>query len=393
MIYKGSVLFRSGFGDGNAADEVALEVERSWFPDHQHIVMVRKPSRNYEEMHPGIVTVERLEHHSFADAKGRNLRGFNYGDSPEIFNYLLGIIEKVSCVVIGHGAYFNTHHNSIARGNLSEMGILVWLAQMVGTPVILTGMSATGLHKAEQWNKTLMDWILGTVTGCIFRDNHSKQSLIDIGVKNAEQWPVLPDALLSYKVSRPPKKLENHYNLLIAPRNVSHVSEGVDKKLTETLVDIATRWVREHEENNVYLVPQLTATDPDDPNDDVKKCFEIWEKCRHDNVQIAKPDEGLRWWDGIMRAYEHGETLISVRHHASIFGILKGVKNIYPFGYDDKVTGFWGSVFAQEPISMEVDPDELWSDIKSGRHFYLPNEPSEKIGMYYKEQIDKFLGR
>lgn len=384
---------RSGFGDGNAADEIALDIQRGWFPDYQHIVMVRKPSREYEALHPGIVTVERLEHYSFADAKGRNLRGFNYGDSSEIFNYLLEIVKKVSFVLIGHGAYFNTHHNSIARGNLAEMALLVWLAEMVGTPVVLTGMSASGLANVERWQVELMNWILKTVKGCIFRDSQSRLNLIDVGVTNAERWPVLPDALLSYPVEREPRQPEDYHRLLIAPRNVSHVSKGIDEQLTSTLVETAKRWLSEHTSNEVILIPQLVSEDPDDPNNDLDKCFGIHTEIHNErttigyNCHITEP-----WWEATLNQYSRGENLISVRHHASIFGILKGVKNIFPINYDDKVEGFWGGVFAQRPIPMTATADEIFEKIKSGHHYYPPCEPSEKIGMYYKEQIERFLG-
>jgi len=172
--------------------------------DTRFTVLARHPSRQFAQQYK--VCVEpNLEYPSRAESAGRSLRGCNPDDSPAEMERILRLFASADLLVLGAGNFLNENSIGFMRGMLARFCLKTWLADWVGLPVMLYGLSASPL--SQPYACRAAEWMLRRAAAVTFREHASPEILQAAGVR-LPAYQVLPDPVFGMPKAPPGRELE-----------------------------------------------------------------------------------------------------------------------------------------------------------------------------------------
>lgn len=340
------ILMCGAFGIGSAGDEAGLQVFVDLVRDFAQVsVLMRNPSLEYARRW-GVAVYPKLEHATREEAAGRIFRGLNAADDPKPVEALLELLHEADLLVLGPGAFFNEHCRGVLRGALPEMYLLAWLAQWVGTPVMIFAASASRLR--SPYAVRAAGWLLGMAEAVSFREEASVRVLRECGVRNTEAITVLPDPVLGmpHAPCPPPQQLAGRCKkpvLGLSVRSLRYQGEAIEERYRAGIREVLRRW-----SGTVLAIPQLVSSDgyPDDRSE----AMAIAPQAVH-----VLADDLLPW--ETESCYELASRALVTRLHAAVFCYRLRVPFV-ALAYEPKVQGFVQSI-GGKCLPVDADPDEI----------------------------------
>ena len=347
------------FGIGSFGDEVGLQTIID-ITGADFTVLMRNPTKEYEAFY-GVKAVRKLEHSTREEARGKNFRGFNYGDSPEELERIIDLFKEMDLVILGPGDFINEDCPGFFRGALPEMTTIAWLAEMAGTPYMIYAVSSRRLSK--KYAKYQAQWLFNHAKAVSFRDKYSIELLRESGIYLKRPY-LFQDPVRSITACKniTPGKVG------ISVRNLDY--QGVSTQYRELMYRVVSGLPGEKVSIPMFI---SDCGYPDDRNE----ASIIFDSLS--NVQQIRSFKNL-YADNI-EAWETCEKAIVTRLHAAVVCYSLGIPFI-AIAYEPKVKGFCDSVGAVS-VSVDSDPEEVISLFKTA--VSLPVEPFDSTG--YKNMI------
>lgn len=325
------------FGIGSFGDEVGLQAIID-ITGAEFTVLMRNPTREYAEFY-GVKSVKKLEYDTREEARGKNLRGFNYGDSPEELERILDLFKEMDLVILGPGDFINEDCPGFFRGALPEMTTMAWLAEMAGTPYMIYAASSRRLSKKYAIYQA--QWLFDHAKAVSFRDAYSIELLRESGIyiKRPYLFQDPVRSITACKNSTPGR-------IGISVRNLDY--QGVSIQYRELMYRVVSGLPGEK-----VAIPMFVSNCgyPDDRNE-ASIIFDSLPK-----VQQIRSFKNL--YSDNIQAWATCEKAIVTRLHAAVACYSLGIPFI-AIAYEPKVKGFCDTVGAVS-VSIDSDPQEVLS--------------------------------
>ena len=185
---------------GSAGDDAPLEVMTRLLKNRlnnqvRFTVLARHPNDDFANNYQ-VDMCRNLEYDTKKQSEGRWLRGFNPQDPADTVEELLELFKTADLLILGAGNFINEHSPGLLRGLLPRFYLNTWLADWVGLPVMLFGISSSPLKST--YARYGAQWLLKTARAVVFREEFAPQNLIESNVELPD-YEVLPDPVLGMK--------------------------------------------------------------------------------------------------------------------------------------------------------------------------------------------------
>ena len=390
------ILFAGAYGIENAGDDLPLivmcEQLKKLAPnvDFEFHVLSRHPNKWEDETY-GVRTIKNLEYESGEEAKGKWLKGLNYGDDKKDLLRIINEIKQSDLLIFGAGNFLIDITIDVFRGPIPLLALYVFLAKLYNKKIMLYGISAGPLR--TEWGQDLSKWIVENSDIVTVRDEQSKKDILNILVK-PKQIYVLPDATIgvestNQKTTRDILKKEgilesDKKKIGIALRDLSVVlplykAEESWKQLANSLNELKN-------DCEFIFIPQSTYKEDDDRTT-ARKFVQRLDK--DVTYYIIKNRYDPR---EIIDLYRYCDATLSIRLHGTVFSAIAGTP-VIAINYLPKVEGFMKSM-GLDGFLINVDSIskdrllKLFRDVSKNTDS-LSKEINEKIN-FKKEMVIKY---
>jgi polysaccharide pyruvyl transferase WcaK-like protein len=343
------VIISGCYGISSAGDDAALlaitRLLRETLPEAvRFTVLVRHIDPEYGRAY-GVELQPNLEHSSRAASQGRFLRGFNPDDPPAEIERLLRLFESAHLLILGAGNFINENSAGLMRGMLARFYLKTWLAEWVGLPVMLYGLSAAPL--SSLYARRAAQWMLHHARAVTFRESVSPAVLRDCGVA-LPPFTTLPDPVLAMPQAPQGRETEMlrregipapaGQRLALALRPTNWGDPERETAYLSLMAACMRRWLSAHPARSVITIPHCTYSVDGALSDDravARQAVEMLDPLSRQRVFMVKgaylPPDTECFFRGCALA-------LTIRLHATVFALRCGVPTV-PVVYEPKVQG------------------------------------------------------
>lgn len=370
ILINGGYTMRSA-GDDAALDGLIESLRSKRDEQFDFIVEARHPSPDFDAAF-GVRTFQNPEYPTKDESRGRWLRGFNPEDPSFILLDLAERYSRADLVVLGAGNFINDRSFGLFSGMLSRLCISTFLARSHNVPIMLYGMSSSGV--TDPLAIRMAQWLLDNVDAVTFRESASVELLESQGLNMPERTEVLVDPVLASRRPEPGagqdllsreglREAARAPKLAIAIRSLIHMGAQENDTYLRTLARVCDSWAADG--GFVVFVPQCTYEQGGSQADDRVTARTV-------GAAMARPDRALvlsgHYWPWeIESVFAACDVALATRLHGGAFAFRQGVPTV-ALAYEPKVTGFWASVgMPQFCIDTTSDATKILAKLDQAR--------------------------
>lgn len=367
------ILFNGAYAINSAGDDASLEAMlvllREYLGSESFDVRVlcRHPNEEFDNAFK-VKTYQNLEYSTKESSLGKWLRGFNFGDPPEILMDMLYLFEEADLVILGAGNFINENSFGLFRGMLSRFCISAWFSKITDTPCMLYGLSASKLVSPLALKMT--QWLLYNVSKVTFREKASVSLLKELGIAIPQDAEVLPDPVL-YSSCAPPSRVNeilqyecipaaSSKRLAVSLRSLYQNGKSFSRNFLERMGQVIDGWTSEGGE--VLFIPQCTYELGGTYADDRNIANALLSILRYPKrTYVIK---GHYWPWEIESLYSCCDVALCIRLHGGVFACKHSVPTV-ALAYEPKVVGFWEWLGMKDfCLPIDSSPDTILRGLK-----------------------------
>ncbi|EFK97388.1 Polysaccharide pyruvyl transferase [sediment metagenome] len=351
------LLFEGAYGIQSAGDDAALEallamIRRKVIKEPiETTVFARHPSANFDKDF-SVRTIQNTEYPTKEESMGRWLRGFNYGDTPEILLDNYRYFLEADVVILGAGNFINENSFGLFRGMLARFCVSTFMAKAAQVPCFLYGLSASELKSTL--SQMMANWLFAAADKTTFREASSINLLRNIEIQLPDTIEELPDPVICSSCATREQILKvlsaegiapksNRKRLAVSLRGFLHLGGKAFQEYFDRMQIPLKDWISN--DGEILFIPHCTY-EFDKPESDDRHVADLLVRNAHfqSNVYIIRGQ--YRPWE-IEGLYSMCDAALCTRLHASVFACKQGIPTV-AIGYEPKVEGFWNSIGLSE---------------------------------------------